>query len=187
MLGPMYVNDRAESQHDPSTALRTLAQVRDQVCDGPGCPRHVDHCELDHEVDYALGGQTAAWNLKHRSTRCHHRKHDGWDVEHDHETGVSTWTSPSGGAYERRSVWQPPPELAEYLELPSPRIEPVLGQTPERYPDTFELPLWPEPPKLKRPRTLGWKDLDHLRDDGTFEPKPPPRADSGWDEGPPPF
>ena len=192
MLGPMYLNDMAEPQHDPSAALRTLTEVRDQLCDGPGCPRHVRQCELDHEDDYADGGQTAVWNLKHRSTRCHHRKHDGWDVEHDHDTGVTTWVSPSGGSYERRSVWQPPTAVPEDVELPAPRVEPPLGRVREEYPDTVELPLWPEPRKPSaRPRTVEAKDVDRLRPDGTFGPPPPrwflPDLREGWDDGPPPF
>jgi hypothetical protein len=123
MLGaPMYLTDHAEPQHDPSTALRELAQIRDQTCDGPGCPRTASACELDHERAYADGGQTALWNLRHRSTRCHTCKHHGWTVSHDTGTAISTWTSPAGSSYDRHSPWQPPTPLPDDLVLPEPRL-----------------------------------------------------------------
>jgi hypothetical protein len=144
MLGaPAYVTDRAEPRHDPSSALREQVRLRDQGCDGPGCPRGLGGCELDHEEDYALGGVTAAWNLRHRSPRCHHAKHGGWTVNHDPETAVSTWTSPAGSSYQRRSAWQPPPELPERVDLPEPRCVEPLDLAPDRPDD--DRPLWRYP------------------------------------------
>jgi hypothetical protein len=191
MLGPMYVNDMAEPQHDPSAALRHFVGVRDQCCDGVGCPRGVHQSELDHEQDFARGGLTAAWNLKPRSPRCHHAKHRNWDVTHDHDTRVTTWARPSGGVYERQSPWQPPTEVPEDVELPASRVEPPLGEGPDPYPAQRELPLWPQPPKPRRPRSVSADDLHRLRDDGTFEPRPEKPKNSGpsrgWDDGEPPF
>ena len=192
LLGPMYLTDRAEPQHDPSTGLRALARLRDQRCDGPGCPRTASACELDHEDAYAEGGQTALWNLKHRSTRCHICKHHGWTVEHDHDTGVSTWTSPAGSVFERLSPWQPPPALHEDLELPDPRLDLPLDLAPDRHDTEVERPLWrePEPPKPRAPRRPRAIDPDDIDEDGTWIP-PKPRRDpgpsGGWDDGPPPF
>ena len=194
MLGrPMYLTDRAEPQHDPSTALREQARVRDQLCDGPGCPRTAGACELDHELDFALGGQTALWNLRHRSTRCHHRKHDVWTVEHDPSTAISTWTSPTGSVYERRSPWQPPLELAADLVLPEPRLVHPIDLPPDRYDAGSEWPLWrePEPPQPRQPRKARGIDLDRINEDGSITPLPtprPPSTSNGWgDDDPPPF
>jgi hypothetical protein len=187
LLGPpMYLTDRAEPQHDPSAGLRVLAQVRDQACDGPGCPRAVAGCELDHETDFALGGVTAVWNLRHRSPRCHLAKHAGWTVEHDLETAVSTWLSPAGSTYERRSPWQPPTALPEDLQLPEPRRLEPLELAPDR-PDQYE-PLWcdpePRPSRTTRPRGT---DPDTVDEHGNPLPAPSPQPRAPWYDGPPPF
>jgi hypothetical protein len=142
----MYVEDRAEPQHDPSARLRRMAQVRDMACDAPGCPRQARGCELDHEHDYALGGLTALWNLRHRSPRCHHCKHDDWHVEHDHATGASTWLSPTGRAYHRQGFWPAPTALPRGTALPAPRVElPLAPAFLEG--DGPDLGLWAQAPK----------------------------------------
>jgi hypothetical protein len=187
LLGPpMYLTDRAEPQHDPSAALRAQAQVRDQACDGPGCPRSVGGCELDHELDFALGGPTAVWNLRHRSPRCHHAKHAGWSVEHDLQTAISTWLSPAGSSYQRRSPWLPPTELPEDLQRPDPRRLEPLELAPDR-PDHDE-PLWrdPEPPTTRTSRPRG-TDPDTVDEHGTPIPPPAPKHWPTWHDGPPPF
>ena len=190
LLGPMYVTDRAEPQHDPSTAMRALARLRDQRCDGPGCPRTASACELDHEEEYAQGGQTAIWNLKHRSTRCHICKHHGWTVDHDHDTGVSVWNSPAGSVYVRLSPWQPPPDLPDDLELPEPRLVEPIDLPPDRYEADAEWPLWrePLPCEPRAPRRPSGFDPDDLDESGNpIPPAPRPMWSTDWDEGPPPF
>jgi len=150
MLRPTAVRDEAEPRHDPSARLRRLVEVRDVRCDGPGCPMPAGRCELDHEQDWAHGGVTAAWNIKARSPRCHHGKHDGWDVVH-HPDGSSTWTSPTGRVYHRRSAWQPPhpPPVDDQgdVVLPPPRPD-ALDDTDPR--EDWNLPLWrgSEPPEF---------------------------------------
>ncbi|HUR52115.1 MAG TPA: DUF222 domain-containing protein [Mycobacteriales bacterium] len=184
LLGPMYVTDQAEPQHDPSTALRRLVQLRDQTCDGPGCPRSASACELDHEQDHALGGPTAEWNLRHRSTRCHHAKHAGWTVTRDADTGASTWTSPAGSVYERHTLWQAPTELPPDLVLPEPR-----PAAPKQLTDCHDGPLWHEPER-RAPRTpRRGVDPDDVDDQGDRIPKQgrPAAGTTSWDDGPPPF
>jgi hypothetical protein len=184
LLGPpMYLTDRAEPQHDPSTAQRAQAQVRDQACDGPGCPRSVSGCELDHETDFALGGPTAVWNLRHRSPRCHHAKHAGWTVEHDLQTAISTWLSPAGSSYQRRAPWLPPTELPEDLQLPGPRVVEPRDLAPDR-PDHDE-PLWRDPgPRITRSRGV---DADTVDEHGNPLPRPEPGPRKTWYDGPAPF
>jgi hypothetical protein len=135
MLRTTAIDHRAEPHRQPSTALKRLVQARDIGCDGPGCPMRASRCELDHEQDWALGGLTAEWNLKARSTRCHHCRHDGWQVRHSAD-GLSTWTSPLGQKVFRRSPWRiPPPEPTG--QLPPPSLDrPDGGKSPsDRYAD----------------------------------------------------
>ena len=190
MLGaPIYLNDRAEPQHDPSTALRELARVRDQACDGPGCPRRASGCDLDHELDFALGGQTAIWNLRHRSPRCHICKRHGWTVCHDEATAISTWTSPAGSVFERRSVWDAPVAVADDLELPEPRLVEPLDLVPDRV-DADEDPQLLRGPEPRTTRRLRGVDPDTVDERGKPLPRPAssdPQQDWGWDDGSPPF
>jgi hypothetical protein len=187
LLRPMYLDQHAELQHDPSRGLRRTTQIRDMCCDGPGCPRAATASDLDHEHDHAKGGPTAIWNLKHRSPRCHTCKHHGWLVEHDHGTGASTWTSPAGSVYERQAFWPVPTVIRQDALLPEPRIEPLLtiapGSTTER-----DLPLWPAP--VARPVRHGRMiDPATVDENGDLlaEALVLRRAGGGWDDGPPPF
>jgi hypothetical protein len=197
LLRPVHLDLHVEPQHDPSTALRALTQVRDMACDGPGCPRTAKQCELDHEDDYATGGLTAAWNLKHRSTRCHHCKHGGWTVAHDHATGASTWTSPAGSSYQRTAFWPAPTRIPTGTALPAPRLEPPLTVTAEPQYDV-DLPLWSEP----LPRGSRYARVVDMNDIPDPDATPGPLArrmaatqariaaaapQSGWNDGPPPF
>lgn len=75
-------------------------------------PAH--RCDLDHREpfnhdDPEAGGQTVPENL-HPLCRRHHRMKTicpDWGIERDPDTGVITWTSPTGHAYEN-----PPHEYA---------------------------------------------------------------------------
>jgi hypothetical protein len=180
MLGTMLLHDRAEPQHDPSAGLREFVQVRDPVCIGPGCPRTATRCDLDHEIAFADGGPTASWNLSPKSTRCHLCRHHGWTVCRDEctgiSTGISTWTSPAGSQYQRRSPWQPPTPVPDDLQLPEPRLIELGNPPPDRGPNVLgaeevkvgDRPLWtdPTPPTPRQPQ---------------------PEGNGGWDDGPPPF
>jgi hypothetical protein len=142
MLRPTALRDDAEPAHDPSARLRRLVQVRDLGCDGPGCAMPASACELDHQQPYAEQGPTAVWNLRARSPRCHHGKHQGWTVTR-HPDGSSTWISPTGRSYHRRSPWRPIP--APEHDLPKPRPD-TLGDVDPR--EDWHCPLWSadEPP-----------------------------------------
>ncbi|OAZ44276.1 hypothetical protein A9Z40_12865, partial [Microbacterium arborescens] len=47
----------------PTAAMSRLLKARDQHCRFPGCRRAAIRCELDHTIDYALGGHTHIFNL----------------------------------------------------------------------------------------------------------------------------
>ncbi len=173
MLRPVRLPDTTEPQHDPSTGLRRLVQVRDLRCTGPGCSRTAQACDLDHEKEYSRGGPTSEPNLSAKSPRCHRARHDGWTADRDRTTGITTWTSPAGSEFTRQPAWRPHPWHPEVLHPPLPRLE-QLPQAETDYP--ADRPLWvPQP----------------LPDSTPKAPKPPkpPAPGKGWyDDGtPPPF
>ncbi|WJM15815.1 HNH endonuclease signature motif containing protein [Microbacterium arborescens] len=83
----------------PTTAMKKLLTARDQHCRFPGCRRAAIRCELDHTIDYALGGHTHIYNLAHLCQRHHSMKQfTRWEVRQV-GGGVLEWTSPLGRVY----------------------------------------------------------------------------------------
>ena len=82
--------------------LRTAKRVRDGTCGFFGCSRDAEFCDLDHTVDWALGGTTSIDNLAFLC-RGHHtlKHHGGWRVSQA-RGGTLTWTSPAGRVYLNR-------------------------------------------------------------------------------------
>ena len=105
MLDPLVLPDTTEPGRFPSAWLRRLVEVRDVRCTGPGCRRQARLCDLDHEIPRHDNGPTAEWNLSAKSLRCHLARHHGWTADRDPTTGVTTWNSPTGDTYTRRSTW----------------------------------------------------------------------------------
>ena len=166
--------DQAETQHDPSPALRELIQLRDQSCRGIGCSRHARSCDLDHRQDWAKGGPTAAWNLDTQSPRCHHSKDGGWTPDRDQTTGVMTWTSTLGNSYTRQPAWDPPPAIRDDAQIPRQITPPTPPAVRDREED-------PDRPLLREP----------VAENALPKPEPTPReagpSRRSWDDGPPPF
>ncbi|WJM16363.1 HNH endonuclease signature motif containing protein [Microbacterium arborescens] len=83
----------------PTMAMKKLLTARDQHCRFPGCRRAAIRCELDHTIDYALGGHTHLHNLAHLCQRHHSMKQfTRWEVRQV-GGGVLEWTSPLGRVY----------------------------------------------------------------------------------------
>jgi hypothetical protein len=83
----------------PTIAMKKLLTARDQHCRFPGCRRAAIRCELDHTIDYALGGHTHLHNLAHLCQRHHSMKQfTRWEVRQV-GGGVLEWTSPLGRVY----------------------------------------------------------------------------------------
>jgi hypothetical protein len=83
----------------PTVAMKKLLTARDQHCRFPGCRRAAIRCELDHTIDYALGGHTHLHNLAHLCQRHHSMKQfTRWEVR-QLGGGVLEWTSPLGRIY----------------------------------------------------------------------------------------
>jgi hypothetical protein len=72
---------------------------RDVRCRFPGCGMPAIRCEVDHNVDHALGGKTEVCNLCHLCQRHHSVKQfTPWKVR-QLEDGIIEWTSPLGRVY----------------------------------------------------------------------------------------
>jgi hypothetical protein len=95
----------------PSADLRRFVLARDEICATPGCTRGGEDCDLDHRIDFSLGGETSADNLTPRCPKDHTVKHaTRWAVE-TRQTAVGTtevWSSPGGRRYWDRSLDPPP-------------------------------------------------------------------------------
>lgn len=86
-------------KYRPPKALRQLVKWRAGRCLAPGCGMPADRCEVDHSIDWALGGETRLTNLNPFCTGHHIVKHaTEWEVVHC-EGGVMRWTSPMGRVY----------------------------------------------------------------------------------------
>ncbi|WP_349425761.1 DUF222 domain-containing protein [Microbacterium sp. LWS13-1.2] len=88
-------------QYRPPPALQKLVKWRADRCMGPGCGMPASRCDVDHNVDWALGGHTELTNL---APLCegHHtvRHHTDWSIEQvPGSGGAIRWTSPSGRHY----------------------------------------------------------------------------------------
>ncbi|MFK4806469.1 DUF222 domain-containing protein [Microbacterium sp. ZW CA_36] len=88
-------------QYRPPPALQKLVKWRADRCMGPGCGMPASRCDVDHNVDWALGGHTELTNL---APLCegHHtvRHHTDWSIEQVPGSGGAVrWTSPSGRHY----------------------------------------------------------------------------------------
>jgi hypothetical protein len=129
MLRHASIQEVAEPGRSPSTALTRFVRARDLGCVGPGCPRCARACELDHLDEVAKGGLTASWNLDAKSARCHHARHEGWQVSR-HEDGTVTWLSPTGQHLVRKSPWRPPFHPPAGTELPVPTLDRPDGGKP---------------------------------------------------------
>ena len=85
----------------PPPALQKLVKWRADRCMGPGCGMPASRCDVDHNVDWALGGHTELANL---GPLCegHHtvRHHTDWSIRQvPGSGGAILWTSPSGRRY----------------------------------------------------------------------------------------
>ncbi|HPZ34320.1 MAG TPA: DUF222 domain-containing protein [Microbacteriaceae bacterium] len=89
----------AVDRYTPSVELKRTLRVRDQHCRFPGCRQSAHRTDLDHTIDFALGGQTREDNLAHLCRRHHTLKHaTAWSVVQQ-PGGILEWTSPAGHRY----------------------------------------------------------------------------------------
>jgi len=83
----------------PTTRQQKMIQALHPVCVFPGCRMPAVDCDLDHCVDYALGGPTTVGNHAPLCRHHHIAKHqDGWRYAKTGRVGVD-WVSPFGRTY----------------------------------------------------------------------------------------
>ncbi|MFG6504326.1 DUF222 domain-containing protein [Microbacterium sp. P05] len=107
----------AVDRYTPNADLKRYRSATDRRCRCPGCRMPAHRCDLDHNVDAALGGATEACNLSYFCRRHHSLKHmPGWGVE-QLPGGRIEWTTPTGRVY----VDEPPPRSAYIPDPPAKR------------------------------------------------------------------
>lgn len=141
----LFTDHRGEvvstTSYSPTPTMRRTLQARDQHCRAPGCRAPVQRCEIDHNHDHALGGETHLNNLAHFCTRHHPLKHPKvddrfrWKVRRS-SPGVVGWESPTGKTYidevDRRVMFEDaPPEPAAPPQVwdPTPEHRAWLART----------------------------------------------------------
>ncbi|MEU4386383.1 HNH endonuclease [Promicromonospora sp. NPDC023805] len=120
--------DYSTTAYQPGKTLRGAIEARDAMCTFPCCDTPAERCDLDHiqpfdhdhkntssiEGSKANGwGQANAHNL-HALCRKHHllKTHAGWNIVRDPQTGITTWTAPTGRTHTR-----PPTVLDTHIDL----------------------------------------------------------------------
>ncbi len=82
-----------------TAAIDRYLRASDRHCRWPGCTAPAVRCEVDHNLDYALGGKTHVCNLCHFCQRHHtQKKFTRWQVR-QLPGGVIEFTSPTGRIY----------------------------------------------------------------------------------------
>lgn len=90
--------------YTPTEPMRRFLRARDQHCRFPGCRMPVHRSELDHNLDWALGGPTSIDNLAHLCKTHHALKHPDipdsarWTARQDPD-GALRWVTPGGTVY----------------------------------------------------------------------------------------
>lgn len=108
--------------------LRLVLRVRDETCRAPGCNRAAARCDVDHSVDWALGGTTCAGNLSHLCEFHHNLKHHTRVSLRNLGDGRIEWKTPTGRTYithPANTIGEPP------SDLPPPDLPPPDPADPE--------------------------------------------------------
>ncbi|KQP70714.1 HNH endonuclease [Microbacterium sp. Leaf288] len=105
--------------YPPPAPLKRLVRWRADRCMGPGCSMPASRCEIDHQIRWADGGETALDNTL-PFCKGHHLVKDntGWQVRQiEGSGGAVAWTSPTG----RRYVVHPERKVPTFTVRPSGR------------------------------------------------------------------
>ncbi|MGQ0845041.1 MAG: DUF222 domain-containing protein [Sporichthyaceae bacterium] len=104
-----HLLDVGADTYAPSVRLTDFVHTRDQTCRWPGCRRQAHTTEIDHTVEFRIGGRTIRINLSCLCKLHHQLKHlPGWKLVQDPD-GTLTFTTPTGEIYRTR----PPTLLGE--------------------------------------------------------------------------
>lgn len=115
--------------YTPTAAMSRHLRARDQHCRFPGCRVPARRCDLDHTLDYALGGPTSLDNLADLCHSHHPLKHPSipddyrWTARQLPDRTIE-WISPLGHVHTdpppRRVMFIPTPDVAEPATSPEP-------------------------------------------------------------------
>ncbi|MFT4213403.1 MAG: DUF222 domain-containing protein [Microbacterium sp.] len=94
----------AVDRYRPSAELQRFLKAVDERCRFPGCMMPARRCDLDHEIDAALGGPTEEENLSDKCRRHHVVKHKTRWKSQKLPDGTILWTSPTGRQYPDRGI-----------------------------------------------------------------------------------
>jgi len=113
--------------YTPTAAMSRHLRARDQHCRFPGCRVPARRCDLDHTLDYALGGPTSLDNLADLCHSHHPLKHPSipdahrWTARQLPDRTIE-WTSPQGRVHTdpppRRVMFIPTTEVANAAPVP---------------------------------------------------------------------
>ena len=70
------LNADETDSYTPTTDIRAYTQGRDATCRWPGCTVPATRCQLDHRIEYHLGGPTSPDNLVNLCQHHHNIKTD---------------------------------------------------------------------------------------------------------------
>ncbi|MEO6503248.1 MAG: DUF222 domain-containing protein [Jatrophihabitantaceae bacterium] len=105
--------DYGVTRYRPPRHLGDHVIERDGECAFPFCAHRARRSDLDHVVAYPRGSTSAA-NLQPLHRRHHNAKTEaGWQVQRDHSTDSTQWTSPSGRKYRAKPPERWPRPVAE--------------------------------------------------------------------------
>ena len=102
--------------YPPPAALQRLIRWRADRCMGPGCSMPASRCEIDHQIRWTDGGETALDNTL-PFCKGHHLVIDNtdWQVRQIKGSGGAVaWTSPTG----RRYIVQPERKVPTFTITP---------------------------------------------------------------------
>jgi hypothetical protein len=101
--------DLGHTKYEPSRKLREFIHARDPKCTYPGCNHQARRSQLDHIMPWPQG-PTDRSNLHPLCVHHHNLKtHGNWQVNRDHDSGETTWTSPRGLTAKAPHPYQPMP------------------------------------------------------------------------------
>jgi hypothetical protein len=111
-------------KYRPPADLRRATRWRSDTCAGPGCGMPASRCDIDHNIAWEHGGETAIWNHAPLCKGHHTVRHaTQWHIEQLPDSGgMIRWTSPSGRVYlvepERRTPTFTPKAAARSTDPP---------------------------------------------------------------------
>ncbi len=126
-----HLLDLSAERYRPSDRLAAFIRTRDQHCRFPACRGKACDCDIDHSLEFTIGGRSIRINLGGLCEHHHTVRHlPGWDLIQDPDgSGTMTFLTPTGQMYRTR-----PPNLLTgedpETDIPAPRWPPIPDEPP---------------------------------------------------------